>query len=533
MVNKGFRDREMMSKIVRNDIIIECKGIFIYKNYDIGDDSINQWIDNYLSLNTFDFKNIFGAFRMVITEADKKIYITDNSNMRSFYYSRRHISESYLDVLKKEESLELNITALAEFFALGNIYFHDTLHIGIKTTKAECYYEINNNEITEVSKNVGDIDEPSTISNPNEFLDNIGKSISAQRVTMSLTGGYDSKLLYATLRKNVKPHIFITGNVLKNEDIVCGEKVAESVGDKLEVLVTEKPLNINEELVRELFFYGDGAINMINAAGVRKHIFMNSLKDKNFSLYITGDGGVLHKDWWWMQDLPFYNKKGVNINRFYNQRMSFLKIPAIFEGELNADLGNLQKYMVGKISEASKPTNTQSYDSFYFNINGSNTAMRYTNDSKYVESYAPLWEREFVKYSYSLPRRKRFFYNSMRDITSKANITIAKVKTIYGTNSSNEFMDKSVDVLYQLMDYGKKAIRMMGRKIFNKSFFVGRVVDWDIDELKTLELSTQAIKYFKDNGFLKKNINKEELATDIVGKMIHIYLLNEFVNKEN
>jgi len=163
-------------------------------------------------------------------------------------------------------------------------------------------------------------------------------------------------------------------------------------------------------------------------------------------------------------------------------------------------------------------------------IESSTVKLPYTSYSKFISSYAPLWELELVRYSYHLPRRKRFFYNSMRDITTKANPAIARIPTGYGTTASNEAPYVIRDVFFQIVDYFKKACRLVSRKVLKKSLFVGRVTTWSTEqEVRELDLSKKALEYCIQKGYIAEGTNLSEISYSLLGRIIQIYMLADYL----
>ena len=224
--------------------------------------------------------------------------------------------------------------------------------------------------------------------------------------------------------------------------------------------------------------------------------FKKHLGEKNTILFLTGDGGALHKDWEWMQDLPFYHRRKTNLNRFYDQRIEFLKYNNYLGEKLCPVYTNQKKRILAHLKEYSRSINTESYDFLYYYISG-NRRLYYNLHEFGVFMYAPLNEFEYVRYSYHLPRRKRFFYNQIRKLTTGANKQVARIPTNYATTASSEVRYLMRDVFLQGIDYSKKAIRMFGRKFFNRSFFVSAPFEWDIDDIRLLPYASEALSYAK------------------------------------
>lgn len=335
-------------------------------------------------------------------------------------------------------------------------------------------------------KGITGIDGPSSINNPEEYFTSLAFAIQNEKVSLSLTGGYDSRTLFANLYKRIPLKIFISASSDDDLEPSIGRKIADIAGLPYTIYKTEKP-ELSEKFMLDQIEDQDGDCLQGMESVSRINGFRHKLMNEGYTLQISGDGGVLHKDWEWMQDLPFYHKKHTDIKRFYHQRIAF-ECDSKF---LGPSLAGIYKTQEQRFIEQMKPyvksINTQSYDSLYYDVSTVRSSLYNVKRNGYV-SYAPMTELETVKYSYHLPRRTRFFYNFLRKLTTDANPKIARIPTDHLTTASSEVRYIIRDLFFQICDYGRKAIRMLGRKLFHKSFLVGRSqVSWTLEhELREL-----------------------------------------------
>jgi len=148
-------------------------------------------------------------------------------------------------------------------------------------------------------------------------------ALSDRKVALSLTGGYDSRLVFAYLKDHLTINVFLSCHDESDPDVIFGRKTAEAAGGTLEVLTAEKP-PISEVYLEGLFEYAQGIVPFVNDGFMRVHAFMKNRSEKGYTCYLTGDGGPRHKDWYWIQDLPFYRRKHTNVARFYDQRIEVI-----------------------------------------------------------------------------------------------------------------------------------------------------------------------------------------------------------------
>ncbi len=532
--NKGIINYDGFEKIEFGNLNVYYRGILWMRGKKAGKESVTHFIKKYIDSGKIPFIELFGAFSCIIEYSDGKLILfTDNSNMHCFFIGDKAIGSNFLEVAKTNKVNSFDIDSLCEFFSLGAVYFRKTLLKGIKLTDNDKVYIYDQGIIHIIEKGIGGIDKKSSISDVNEFFKEMAYALSELKVTLSLTGGYDSRMVFACLNNYIPVDTFISGDNEKDQDIIVSKRVAKAAGNKQEVIKTTKP-NITEDYIYSLFDFSQGIIPFLTDGDMNIINFIINRANNGYNCYLSGDGGPMHKDWWWQQDLPFYNKKDTNVMKFYDQRIQYIK-ENYFCGKKLINANNLlKKRMLKGINKFVGATNTQSYDNFYYYLNGSKMVIHINTFSSKIPSYSPLWELELVRYSYNLPRYKRFFYNSMRDITTKANPAIAKIPTCYGTTASNEIPLIIRDILFQFIDYGKKMFRLFGRKLFNKSLFTGNVIKWSTeDDVRKLELTNRALDYCKQQEFIAEEANISNLSYPLLGRIVQIYMLSEYLDLNN
>lgn len=509
------------------------KGLIWKYGKKAGKETVLDIAENYINTGKIDYIKIFGAFTVVIQCPDKSIMaFCDNSNMQGLWIGENYIGDNFLEIVKAEKSQEFDLEAVSEFLILGTVYFGKSLVKGIGWCENENVYIVQSGMLEVQDKGIGKIDDKTSLTSYEEFFERLAYSIKDEKVTLSLTGGYDSRMILAGINRYMDVNIFISGDNKQDEDIIYAEKAANAIGKQLEILAIGKP-EISEKYIQEEFEFGQGQLDGASSGRARINAFLSDRQKKGYKYYLTGDGGTMHKDWYWMQDFPFYNKKTVNLKKYYRLRVLCIKEDLPLGKALVKESQKLETKFIEELKREQRKTNSQSYDAFKYNILAKDsTKLGYTVVSECIVAYAPLWERELVKFAYRLPRKERFFYNYMRKVTTNCCPEIARVATCYGTTASSEARYLVRDVFFQLMDYGKKACRVFGRKFFKKSFFIGHVCTWDIEsEVRALEITKQAIKFGKQEKLIKKDISNEEIPYSILSKILHLYMLNQYMNK--
>ena len=180
--------------------------------------------------------------------------------------------------------------------------------------------------------------------------------------------------------------------------------------------------------------------------------------------------------------------------------------------------------VVCELRQHVRNTNTQSYDVLYYKVNGRRTAY-YNNALHGTGIYAPLLERDFVAYSYALPRCQRFYFRNIRSMTTRQDFKVARIPTVYGTTSSSESRYLLRDIIFQLRDYSLRFTRLIGRKVLGRTPLTESVVSWNMDEtLRKVPLVFDAIEYCKRAGIVASSQLVNSLSRQQLGAALQVFL---------
>lgn len=285
-------------------------------------------------------------------------------------------------------------------------------------------------------------------------------------------------------------------------------------------------MHINEEYIIGMIKESDGIRPSDLDGDCRLANAKAKLDEQRVNLQLTGDSGILHKDWEWMQDLPFYHKRKTDLRKFYRQRIAFA-VRAPFCGEFIDDAyRNQEDYFLKEMEKYKKDINTRSYDALYHYVNGNRSNLYNCISNSEYTLYALLTEFAMVRFSYHLPRLQRFYYNNMRKMITQANLKIARLPTNYGTTASSEMFFLLRDIPVQLKEYLVKAKRLIKRKPKLKPK-EEEILDWPLEpDVRGLELSKKSVFWAIEKKILDQNAKIEAIPYDNLCRLIHIYILH-------
>jgi len=503
--------------------------VFIYGRK-AGADTVT-YIDQRLHVDgEIPFSELHGSFDYFIVKNDGTVYaFSDNSNQQCLYVSGQTVGSSFLEMIEdfgsKGKRLYFSSNALCEYLTLGNVFFENTLANEISVLSSDRYALLSQGRVKVCSKNIGGIEGKSTLPSIQSFFDQLSYSVQGMHVCQALTGGYDSRMVFACTKDHLDMELGFSGNDEQDPDYICARNAAASCGKELCYVRTAKTA-LTDETVEKLLVAGDGIQPLSVDAALRLLQFKTMFWETGCTLHFTGDGGVLHKDWEWMQDLPFYNRRHTDVRRFYHQRIAFDVSSGMLGPSLLEEYAGQESRFVSALQAYTKQSNTQSYDSLYYSISGNRRFYYNANPVPGLISYAPLNELDLVRYSFHLPRRSRFFYNSMRHTICASDVRLARAATNYGTTASDEPLYLLRDTWFQGVEYGKKAVRMLGRKLFHVNAFVRDPVTWNYqNEFRCLPLTSAAVAFAKETDLIDPVAHEKALSYATLQRLVHIYWL--------
>ncbi|MFW6347851.1 MAG: hypothetical protein ACOC2C_04480 [Cyclonatronaceae bacterium] len=248
------------------------------------------------------------------------------------------------------------------------------------------------------------------------------------RISIDLTGGFDSRLVACMLK-----HCGISFDAVfskrpgdeAEEQIV--RQVADTLGCGLNIL-TPPPVADADEL-DELFRLSDGMTDLLRTHSMRNlHLWR---REKGYNLVISGISGEVVKDFFWLQDFPFYRKKRPDYERLYRMRMFATQIPEAWAGAHHKTaVAQSKPKLMALMKTQQCPTNTHTYDAIYTNIKTRELAsVLLHNAGGLMQVYAPFLEPEILNLGYNMPRRLRAFNRFHRRIMTRLNPALAAVPT--------------------------------------------------------------------------------------------------------
>jgi len=290
---------------------------------------------------------------------------TDHSGLYKAYRTDKVIGASYLELLRalNLSKTDLSPEAIVAFLHLGMTLPGQTFTPQIKTI---AYDEIltfdEAGAVKSLPKSLPDLAETTAATMP-EFFHDLAKSLAHEQVCVDLTGGFDSRLVACLLAQAGLDFTVALSGREGYGDFAIARQVAQALDLDFHH-VTHDVQSLVED-IPALFRYNDGLGDVLAYHRVAR--FQSARAARDITLTLSGAGGELYKDFWWLQDFPRYNAPKANLPRLYDLRIASLRFPhACFAPELKSLSESFRERTLASLAQYARPSNTQTYDNIYY-----------------------------------------------------------------------------------------------------------------------------------------------------------------------
>jgi hypothetical protein len=314
-----------------------------------------------------------------------------------------------------------------------------------------------------------------------------------------------------------------------NGDLQIAEQVAAALGRELHITYHDP----QRSDWQELFNICDGCFDLVKAD--RPLQLQRDRVRRGITLAISGAGGELFKDFWWLQDFPLYARREARLDRLYSMRISAGE-PAheLLAQPYRTISREYRARRLQALAQYAVAGNTQTYDRIYYRFKMREFAGRFlTNSAQLLRVHAPYLEFDTVRIGYALPRSVRFFNRFHRQQITKMNPLAARIATTEGGMSvSNELRYVSAD----LKKYVADRYSRLDRKLRQKSGKPAPQENADHPGLPALmreELfRRRSVERMKDLGFLHGSVGVNDLRAGHLGTVLALDLLCDRLGRE-
>lgn len=478
-------------------------------------------------------QSLHGIFVLFVFDKDTAIWrvAVDNAGLYHAFHDAHGVGTSFLEILAKSGTAQLSAAAAAEFLAHDGVYWSRTLVDGIvRISHAEIVQLEPADGATPARRTVVEKALPDARpGDPAGLLGhsaNLAGALAGRRVSLDLTGGIDSRLVACLM--SLHGVAFETAAVGRpgHPDLRIAARAADVLGVAFHPTIHDSS-GIEDEL-EELFRQCDGLGDVLTYHRSRQ--LSLDRRRRGVDLVITGAGGELYKDFWWLQDWPFYASPKSNFERLYDLRVHPIGLPAGYlTGAAAAAYADLRRRTVERFAGLRAATNTESYDRIYFFYKMTQFVGRFatSNINHHLAVSAPLLDYDNFLLAKALPVGRRAFNRFHRSFLSEHCPALARLATTEGVSARAGRGPPIIDPLA----YGMNRLRRLSKKVAERT--LGR--RWmrlpepsdpgTAGRARRSAAFRQALEALKDVGIINGDLRLEAVRDSDVGRLLTLGLL--------
>jgi hypothetical protein len=449
----------------------------------------------------------------------------DNSGLHHAFYSDLGAASSFLQLVRQENLRvsDLDPEAIVEFLHFGCIYSGKTLFPQIRKIGPTVILRVPAlGRVQLLPKPVRDIGEAPEHSLEG-LLQSFIASVATEKVSLDLTGGIDSRLLAVILSYFGMPFELAASGINGNCDLVIAEQVASVLGREFHV-TQHNPESTDWE---QRFHICDGLFDL--AKSDRPLQLQEERAARGVTLAMSGAGGEMFKDFWWLQDFPFYASSKPRLKRLYELRLAAIEPRhSYLAPPYRAISEHYRQRLLCTLSEYTVRGNTQTYDRIYYDFKMREFAGRFlTNSLYFLDACAPYLDRDVVTVGYGLPRVQRFFNGFHRRLLTRLNREAACIPTSEGgMSASSKAADVSADLLKYVTNRAQRIAKKASQKFLGKTFSRESVDHPALHRsLHQLAATRRSLERLKDHGILNSSLQLGEIESGYLGTILALDMM--------
>jgi hypothetical protein len=444
-------------------------------------------------------------------------YFTDNSGMHKAYHSNNIVNTSLIDIARElmMEDNDIAIDSIIEYLINGYLPSNKSFFRNVRKLDYKTILKVDmSGTVQVITKSLFPITFKISRNNLLDNLNHFFDCIKDENISIDITGGFDTRLLVsAALKRGVDFHLGTTG-MAGNPDMEIAKQIAQLIGKP--ILAFEHDINDLENEIDCILKESHGELDPITYHRLYKYNLHR--KQNGATVAVSGAGGELYTDMFWIQDFPFYWSKKSNIDRLYSMRLEPIINENLFEESTVQTISDIKSRTIELLKmNYQADRNTRTYDNIrYFHWAHNYQADILTMNNNYICQYSPLREFTNANFGYHLARRERFYHRFHRKAITSLCPELAKVKTIYGITASSDFHNLVFDAPFYLVEKMKKYITYKFQsypEVNNPIIF---------EKARELPETKASLDMLKNLKVLKKKVSLDDMPDKYLGRMLAV-----------
>ncbi len=411
-----------------------------------------------------------GIYVLFIYDKDTSSWsvIADNSGLARIFYDHHLVSTSFLALLMEGgyDPEDIDPSAIVEFILQDCIFSGRTPVRGVHFLSRDEQLRLTDQGVTifAASRPARQAQyDPLCVET---FFARHAAMFSSRPYAVDLTGGSDSRVLYALVRKYVKTHRIFVSGALTSPDVRIAQSIARKMCD--EIFIADHDISSMDDDIGNIFMDGDGMTDIKRFH--RNWQLIKIKKSKSLSATFHGAGGEFFRDAYSLQDFPLYVGRRANATRFYNFRISPINVDKslLYDTDIIFDITSRS---ISQLRDINGSTKSEKYDMMFFQFKApgffGQLFWNYINMG--MDIVAPFFERTNVESAISCPIWQKAFHRWHRSMISKHCAEIASIRTVDGMRLSTDPYTIYLDSFQYLLSFGRRVVRKLAQRSLGRS----------------------------------------------------------------
>lgn len=479
-----------------------------------------------------------GVFGLVVWDRRDEEWhaAVDNAGLyRLFFDDLGRLGGSFLEIAaaRGAQAADIGTDRLVEFLLHGCIYAPRTLLPGVRRLRAHEILRLR----TRQDRTSIDI-EPKRFPVPDaarpfaEVLsghaEDLARSLAHDRLSIDLTGGFDSRLVASLLRtRGLGDEAAMTGEPQSVDAALAGQ-VATVLG--LPLHVHRQDLDRLEQDMPRLLVESDGLVDVAKIH--RDWQAAHARRARGATVLAHGGGGELLKDFYFHHEFPFYGRRAASLERLHDLRIAPMPLnDAQLTPAAQQQVRDCRAGIVTRLEALREPTNHATCDRVFHGFRlpeffGGHFST-YVNLG--VSVVAPLMDREVAMAAAALSPWTRMMEGQHRRLLHELWPGAAALPTTSGYSASWQ----PARVARDMLGYGSNEVRRLVNKLGQRH--LGRApfpragaLDTDARDfgrrLRELPAFHAGLAQLKERGIYLRDLDPSAVRSHELGRILTLGL---------
>ena len=461
----------------------------------------------------------------------------DHSGLYRIFYTTDTVATSFLELARQLDATHgIDARAIVEFIVTGSNLGNHTPMRRIKKLRRDQVLVVDRRQTPPVRVEAKAPVPHETLGEDYvpTYFDNLARAIADRRVSVDLTGGFDTRLIACMLSRRDLPFDCGLAGVRDSTETRTASRVAQTLGRQL--YFHEHDITRLDDDLSATFLCGDG-LTEIPRLHRDRQLCLSRLA-RGTDIMVHGGGGSFFKDHYVIQDFPRYGIAKSNIERYYRLRIAPV---SLLPGQLTPAATLLQQEVEHAILQQYRArlqaTNNLTYDVLAYEFKTPEfygaTVTNYINMGMDVET--PYIDYRMVQVAMRMSPWRRFFAGWHRRMTTAACPALAELPTAEGYTASA----RPARVALELGTFARVFASRVARKLSER--YVGRALFYKVGELdadasgfrEALRRSAMfraAVARLQEQDILTGDLSLDKIRNSHVGRIMTMGTLLRYLD---